>query len=141
MRITLRDAQSKGLLSKVQVKVIGSDNPQFISGATDLRGVFVADGVRGMVTAVARKGDLEYAFYRGTTYLGHELPVARGEGEQGGEAAAQAPAPAGGQAGQALDSTLKTQNEANSAKQINRLQQRFNQAPQLRKGAPAGGFR
>ena len=73
VRITLRDAQTKDLLPKVQVKVIGSDNPQFISGETDLRGVFVAEGVRGMVTAVARKGDLEYAFYRGTTYLGQRI--------------------------------------------------------------------
>ena len=70
MRITLRDARTKNLLPKVLVKVIGSENPTFISGATDLRGVFVAEGVRGMVTAVARKGDLEYAFYRGSTYLG-----------------------------------------------------------------------
>ena len=63
-------AGSKNLLPKVQVKVIGSANPQFISGTTDLRGVFVAEGVSGVVTAVARKGDLEYAFYRGSTYLG-----------------------------------------------------------------------
>ena len=78
----MRDARTKNLLPKVQVKVIGSDNPLFISGETDLRGVFVAEGVRGMVTAVARKGDLEYAFYRGTTYLG--------ERESTGKAAATA---------------------------------------------------
>ena len=76
VRITVRDARTKNLLPKVQVKVIGSDNPQFISGTTDLRGVFVAEGVRGMVTAVARKGDLEYAFYRGTTHLGVNVPAA-----------------------------------------------------------------
>ena len=73
--ITVRDARTKDLLPKVQVKVIGSDNPEFISGETDLRGVFVAEGVRGMVTAVARKGDLEYAFYRGTTFVGPATAV------------------------------------------------------------------
>ena len=32
-------------MPKVQVKVIGSDNADFLSGETDLRGVFVAEGV------------------------------------------------------------------------------------------------
>ena len=137
VRITLRDARTKNLLPKVQVKVIGSDNPMFISGATDLRGVFVAEGVRGMVTAVARKGDLEYAFYRGSTYLGQREStgkVAETQNQAG-------QAPAAGAPNQALDSNLKLQNESNNLKQINRLQQRYNQPPEMRKGAPAGGFR
>ena len=46
VRVTVRDARTKDLLPKVQVKVIGSDNPQFFSGETDLRGVFVAEGVQ-----------------------------------------------------------------------------------------------
>ena len=54
----------------MQVKVIGSDTPQFISGETDLRGVFVAEGLRGLVTAVARKANRQYAFYRGKTFVG-----------------------------------------------------------------------
>ena len=70
VRITVRDARTKQLLPKVQVKVIGSNNPQFFSGETDLRGVFVAEGVQGQVTAVVRKETSEYAFYRGTTYVG-----------------------------------------------------------------------
>ena len=44
--VTVRDALTKNLLSKVQVKVIGSGNPQFLSGETDLRGVFVAHEYR-----------------------------------------------------------------------------------------------
>ena len=55
VRVTVRDARTKDLLPKVQVKVIGSGNPQFFSGETDLRGVFVAEGVQGQVTAVVRK--------------------------------------------------------------------------------------
>ena len=66
-RVTVTgDAQTRDFLPKVQVKVIGSDNPQFISGETDLRGVFVAEGPNGVITAVARKGTNQYAFYRGT---------------------------------------------------------------------------
>ena len=47
IRVTVRDARSKEFLPKVQVKVVGSDAPQFVSGETDLRGVFIADGLRG----------------------------------------------------------------------------------------------
>ena len=64
----------KDLLPKVQIKVIGSGNPQFFSGDTDLRGAFVAEGVQGQVTAVVRKEAAEYAFYRGTAYVG-QTPV------------------------------------------------------------------
>ena len=137
VRITLRDARTKNLLPKVLVKVIGSENPTFISGATDLRGVFVAEGVRGMVTAVARKGDLEYAFYRGSTYLGPREAAGKPAHAPNTNAAPQgANAP-----NQALDSNLKMQNDTNNLKQINRLQQRYNQPAEMRKGAPAGGFR
>ena len=58
VRVTVRDARTKEFLPKVQVKVIGSATPQFISGETDLRGVFVAEGLRGSVTAVARNGNI-----------------------------------------------------------------------------------
>ena len=139
VRITVRDARTKDLVPKVQVKVIGSDNPQFISGATDLRGVFVAEGVRGMVTAVAKNGDLDYAFYRGATYLGAREP-AKTEPVPAGAAVNGQAAPNQAQS-QDLDSNLKMQNSANNLKQLNRLQQRYNPPPEMRKGAPAGGFR
>ena len=70
VRLTVRDARSKAFLPKVQVKVIGSNDSAFTSNETDLRGVFVAEGIHGLVTAVARKGDNQYAFYRGTTFIG-----------------------------------------------------------------------
>jgi len=50
------------------VKVIGSDDPEFISGETDLRGIFIADNIHGAATVIARKGD-QYAFYRGKASL------------------------------------------------------------------------
>ena len=74
VRVTVRDARTKALVPKVQVKVIGSGNGAFFSGETDLRGVFVAEGVRGQVTAVARKGSNQYAFHRGTTSIGPPRP-------------------------------------------------------------------
>ena len=80
VRVTVRDARSKDLLPKVQVKVIGSNNPEFFSGETDLRGVFVAEGVHGQVTAVVRKDTTGYAFYRGTTFVG-QPPAASGRSE------------------------------------------------------------
>ena len=49
--------QTKEFVPKVQVKVIGSDNPQFISGETDLRGVFVAEGVQGSRHGRRPQGD------------------------------------------------------------------------------------
>jgi hypothetical protein len=139
IRVTVRDARTKEFLPKVQVKVKGSDNPQFITGETDLRGVFVAEGVRGLVTVVARKGDAQYAFYRGTTYVGPR--------EVRSEAGQNAPKQLGGampeqsQINQSLDANLKMQNSANWSRQIERLQQRYNPPAENRKGAPAGGFR
>ncbi len=70
VRVTVRDAKTKDPVRKVSVKVIGSENPTFLSGQTDLRGVYVAEGVRGQVTAVARRDTAQYAFYRGTTRVG-----------------------------------------------------------------------
>jgi hypothetical protein len=141
VRITVRDARTKQLLPKVQVKVIGSNNPQFFSGETDLRGVFVAEGVQGQVTAVVRKETSEYAFYRGTTYVGQPSMTAQlHNGAQQGQGQAQAPnSPA---MNQALDANLKTQGESNSARQIQRLQERYQRVdPAKAKGAAVGGFR
>jgi hypothetical protein len=54
----------------VHVKVIGSDNTQFVSGNTDLRGIFIADGIKGEATVIARDSLNRYAFHRGQTWLG-----------------------------------------------------------------------
>jgi alpha-2-macroglobulin len=135
-RITVRDSRSKDFVPKVQVKVIGSDTAQFISGETDLRGVFVAEGLRGLVTAVARKANSQYSFYRGKTYLGQAAAP---------PAVNQAPAQSGNANGaimnQSLDANLKEQNMSNSVRQVERLQQRYAPPADNRKGAQAGGFR
>jgi alpha-2-macroglobulin len=134
-RIVVRDAHTKEFVPKVQIKVIGSDTPHFVSGETDLRGVFIAEGLQGLVTAVARKGSAQYAFHRGTTYVGLRTET----GAVLGKAHGNGQKPAAQE--QALDANLKTQNSSNNRKQIERLQQRYAAPADKSKGAAAGGFR
>ena len=135
VRVTVRDARTKDFVPKVQVKVIGSDNPAFLSGETDLRGVFVADGVRGQVAAVARKGTSQYAFYRGKQYVGAPpAPTAPATDAPKPESAAgPGRLERSAQQSQALDENLRIQNGANQMRQIDRLQQRYGSP------APAAG--
>src|SRR5262249_36528969 len=61
-RMTVRNAATGDAVPKVEVKVIGSHDGQFTSGETDLRGVFMAEGLAGIITVIARKGADQYAF-------------------------------------------------------------------------------
>jgi TolA-binding protein len=70
VRATVRDVVANKYLSDAAVKVIGSRNQDFIAGQTDLRGVFIADGVQGRSTVLAQGPHGKYAFYRGTQELG-----------------------------------------------------------------------
>jgi hypothetical protein len=136
VRVTVRDAKSKASVAKVSVKVIGTDNPTFLSGQTDLRGVYVAEGVRGQVTAVARRESAQYAFYRGTTHVGTP-PAPAGAGAP----ANTPPAPntwgvdVNGDAD--LGKNIKIQNLGNSMRQIERLENRYKANPQ---GVNPGGM-
>ncbi len=69
MRVQALSGASQRYLKDVDVRVIGSANPSFTSGSTDPRGIFVADGVRGAATVIARHGEAHYAFHRGTQTL------------------------------------------------------------------------
>ena len=70
VRVTVKNVSKDAYVSEVQAKVIGSRNDDFVSGATDLRGVFVAQGVRGKSTVIAETDAGRYAFFRGQTELG-----------------------------------------------------------------------
>jgi hypothetical protein len=70
VRVTVKDRTADSYAKNVHVKVIGSANPQFVSGDTDLRGIFVADAIRGTSTIIAKADANRYAFYRGKTSLG-----------------------------------------------------------------------
>ena len=62
----------------VDVRVIGSGNSEFISGETDPRGLFLADGIAGRSTVIARLASDQYAFYSGAEVLGAENEQRRG---------------------------------------------------------------
>ena len=64
VRTTVKDRVADKYLHDVQVKVIGGGNEEFVSGQTDLRGVFTAEGIRGSTTVIAQAGSGRYAFYR-----------------------------------------------------------------------------
>jgi alpha-2-macroglobulin len=136
VRMTVRNATTKESAPKVEVKVVGSQDAQFTSGETDLRGVFMAEGLNGIVTVIARKGANQYAFYRG------QHPVGGGQASSPNQPAASQPGkPAQANADQSLDANIKMQNEENNYKQIERLQQRYDLPADKRKGAAAGQFR
>ncbi len=64
-RVMVVNALSRSGEKDVHVKVIGAAMSRFISGQTDLRGVFVADEVQGSATAIARDPHGRLAFHRG----------------------------------------------------------------------------
>jgi hypothetical protein len=76
VRTTVKDTTDDRYVSDVHVKVIGSRNHEFVSGSTDLRGVFVADGVHGNSTVIAQKEPSLYAFFRGQMDLVPDVPEA-----------------------------------------------------------------
>lgn len=88
VRTTIKDAAGQRFVSNVHVKVIGSRNDDFVSGDTDLRGVFIAEQIRGMSTVIAQADDGRYAFYRGQTSLG---PAEQPQVEQGQQQAEAKP--------------------------------------------------
>jgi hypothetical protein len=135
VRVTVRDAATRAPVPRVQVKVIGTGNDTFFSGETDLRGVYVAEGVQGQVTALGRldSGDKKdaprYVFHRGRVEVGPPpvpaAPLAPGEdgaggGGEGKPQAANAPADAS-----SLEGNIMQQNRFNQEKQIQRLQERY----------------
>jgi len=91
VRVNVKDVVSETYKEGIHVKVIGSDNKEFISGETDLRGIFIADNIRGKATVIARQDNNLYAFYRGKQWLGapetvegikQVRPAERGRAEQ-----------------------------------------------------------
>ena len=65
VRVTVKDVAEDQYAGDVDVRVIGSSNEEFVSGETDLRGLFIADDVRGTSTVIARLDENRFAFYRG----------------------------------------------------------------------------
>jgi hypothetical protein len=70
VRVNVYDASTGEFKDNVHVKVVGSKDGKFKSGETDMRGIFIADGVVGKPTVIARDERTRYAFYRGENWLG-----------------------------------------------------------------------
>jgi uncharacterized protein YfaS (alpha-2-macroglobulin family)/TolA-binding protein len=70
VRVNVRDTTNGTFIEGVHVKAIGSADKEFKSGETDLRGIFIADNIRGNATVIARDEQNRYAFYRGKQWLG-----------------------------------------------------------------------
>jgi alpha-2-macroglobulin len=100
VRVTVKDAVAGKYVHAVHVKVIGTHNPQFNAGETDLRGIFTADGICGTTTVIARSDKNRYAFYRGKTFLGQRPEDAKkpeSAKSEAPDAPAQAPTDGKGQ--------------------------------------------
>ena len=104
VRVTVKDAVAEQFVHNVHVKVIGSANDQFVSGPSDLRGIFVADGIQGTSTVIARTDANRYAFYRGKVMLGKPPEPTRGRVEK----------PAAQQEGQATELLRRNLQEQNT---------------------------
>jgi uncharacterized protein YfaS (alpha-2-macroglobulin family)/TolA-binding protein len=76
VRVMVKDTVADRYLSGVQVRVIGSQMDEFVSGKTDLRGVFVAEQVFGPPTVIALADGGRYAFFRSPHAVAADLTAA-----------------------------------------------------------------
>jgi len=131
VRANVINAVTKDYIPEVHVKAIGSADTEFRSGETDLRGVFVAGGLHGMSTIIARDGDARYAFYRGESWLG---APADGEVEEKAEAdSEQSGLDVNAQGGKDFDYQQNLRSTNSSIQQFN-----YQQYDQLRRGRKRG---
>ncbi|QEG41940.1 tetratricopeptide repeat protein [Roseimaritima ulvae] len=107
VRVSVKDATEDSFVSDVHVKVIGSANDKFVSENTDLRGLAIADDIRGTSTVIAMHDSNRYAFYRGQTVL-QEVQTEPNAPEAGQQAAEQPGKPSKGKG--ALRDNLFNQN-------------------------------
>lgn len=82
VRVEAQSTSEHRFLRDVDVRVVGSGNGQVTSGQTDPRGLFVADGVTGRATIIARLGQDQYAFHRGEALLAQAQTGANAPREQ-----------------------------------------------------------
>ncbi len=69
VRVNVLNTENGTYADNVHVKVIGSDNTSFVSGETDMRGIFIADNIQGTATVIVRGIENVYAFFRGEGWL------------------------------------------------------------------------
>jgi len=142
VRATVRNVASEKYVANADVKVIGTRNDDFVSGKTDLRGIFVADGIQGRSMVIAQAADGGYAFFRGETELGPppSPPVAapkEDKSAQPAEAAAAAVPEASGKA-QLLEG-LQERNNVIQAEKVQQLKGVYDNSVQEGIGGGFGG--
>ena len=74
VRVQALGAEDGTYLRGVDVRVVGSADQAFQRGVTDPRGLYIADGLAGSATVVARLDGGHYAFHRGAVALGQPEP-------------------------------------------------------------------
>ena len=126
LRATVRDATSGARLPDVQVRVIGSSSGIFVAGQTDLRGVFLAQGIRGH-----GRGGRRARGRADTPSTGGPRPSARSPARR---------APEGGRAS-SLDDDLRERNRASRDRQLERFDKRMGGGMGGMGGMMGGGFR
>ncbi len=126
VRTTVKDIKAGNYLRDVHVKVIGSSNRDFVSGETDLRGVFVADGIRGTSTVIAQIEPSRYAFFRGQTSLAVPPPQPAQQAKQ----PAGAPTKGAASLKQQLLQGLERQNVDFQREQVDQLNRMYKAAPE-----------
>jgi uncharacterized protein YfaS (alpha-2-macroglobulin family)/tetratricopeptide (TPR) repeat protein len=126
VRTTVKDVKADHYVHNVQVKVIGSMNDDFVDGATDLRGVFVADGIHGQSTVIARAEGSRYAFFRGKSNLAPPAPPAPAAPGMGGGGGVPAPAQQPMSQEKALLQNVYDQNKAYQGQQQENLKRMYN---------------
>jgi hypothetical protein len=132
VRVAAREAVTGKPLAKLQVKLSASIGGGLRDGVTDMRGVYVADGLSGLVTVVVRQSAGRYAFFRGKASLG-------GKFQQSFEPAAvqlrqqnQPQIEGQGKQSESLDQNLRGINQQNSFRQMERLENRYKSNSQNR---------
>ncbi|MBI5364357.1 MAG: hypothetical protein HZA53_14350, partial [Planctomycetes bacterium] len=119
LRIQVSRRSDAKYVRGADVKVVGSASRAIVAGKTDPRGLFLADGVAGTSTVIARLGEREYAFFRGQRVLGPKDDKPKGQ-----------------TAGQQLDaqSYFKNVIEQNSVSQNERANKLLEEIQRDRKG-------
>jgi alpha-2-macroglobulin len=138
VRVTVKNVAKDSYVSDVHVKAIGSRNSDFVSGQTDLRGVFVGDNLTGTSTVIAQADGGRYAFFRGTQELGpppqHIPPAANAPAQT---APAGAEKSAGAEQGKPTELLLEQLQRSNGDIQMRNNTILDNNYKQLNKGVKA----
>ncbi|MBI3921310.1 MAG: tetratricopeptide repeat protein [Armatimonadetes bacterium] len=132
VRVNVLNTATGQYVPKAEVWVIGSDTPEFRKGQSDLRGVMVAEDIRGRATVIAAKSiDSEagkrYAFFRGEAVLQPDRSASEQAQRQ------QAAAKKGLDFKDEATRNLREMNTANQAMRSGEFEQQL-------KGGVSGGF-